>query len=59
MHLYDTAEEDDPFAPMTADDLRDLFAELDVGYKHRLAAFTTMLLASMDRASACKNGAKR
>ena len=59
MHLYDTAEEDDPFAPITADDLHELFAELGFGYKHRVAAFTAMLLASMDQTSACNNGTQR
>ena len=37
--------EDDPFGPMTTDDLDELLAELDVGYEHRLRAFRALSLA--------------
>ena len=37
--LQDAVDEDDPFGPVTTDDLDELLADLDVGYEHRLAAF--------------------
>ena len=40
--LQDNTEEDDPFGPMTTDDLDELLADLDVGYEHRLRAFRSL-----------------
>jgi hypothetical protein len=40
--LQDNAEEDDPFGPMTTDDLDELLSYLDVGYEHRLRAFRAL-----------------
>ena len=38
--------EDDPFGPMTPDDLDELLAELDVGYEYRLMAFRALAACS-------------
>jgi len=35
-------DEDDPFGPMTTDDLDELLSDLDVGYEHRLRAFRAL-----------------
>ena len=40
--LQDDAEEDDPFGPMTNDDLDELLSYLDVGYEDRLRAFRAL-----------------
>jgi hypothetical protein len=40
--LQDDAEEDDPFGPMTTDDLEELLSYLDVGYEDRLRAFRSL-----------------
>ena len=40
--LQDDAEEDDPFGPMTNDDLDELLSYLDVGYEDRLRAFRSL-----------------
>ena len=37
-----TVDEDDPFGPITTDDLDELLADLDVGYEHRLRAFRAL-----------------
>lgn len=37
-----TVDEDDPFGPVTTDDLDELLADLDVGYEHRLRAFRAL-----------------
>jgi hypothetical protein len=38
------AVDDDPFGPVTTDDLHEILADLDVGYEHRLAAFRALKL---------------
>ena len=45
IHLPGSSDEDDPFSPMTTDDLDELLADLDVGYEHRLRAFRALNLA--------------
>ena len=40
--LQDAVDEDDPFGPVTTDDLDELLADLDVGYEHRLRAFRAL-----------------
>ena len=40
--LQDAADEDDPFGPVTTDDLDELLADLDVGCEHRLRAFRAL-----------------
>jgi len=40
--LQDAVDEDDPFGPMTTDDLDEILADLDVGYEHRLMAFRAL-----------------
>ena len=43
--LQDAFDDDDPFGPVTTDDLDELLADLDVGYEHRLAAFRALKFA--------------
>ena len=43
--LQDAFDDDDPFGPVTTDDLDELLADLDVGYEHRLAAFRALEFA--------------